>query len=471
MTPAAVEAKYGVPPARYPELAAIVGETSDNLPGVPGVGPGFAARWLNEYDGLDNVITHADKITGKKGEALREHLGDVIRNRQLNALVCDLDLELRPEDLQAQSWDRQMVHTLFDSLEFRVLRERLLESWDVQHEEIDESGFELAGARLGQGEVAGWLAEHTGEGRTGVTVQGRWGSGSGEVWSVALAAADGTGAWFDAAEVTPEDDAAVMTWFDDPGHDEARQGAPRRQGPDARAGGARLAAARTGQRHRPGGVPRPARPALLRPGRPDAALPQARAQAGRHRRRPADLRRPRRLGRHRRHRHRDAARPRGRRPRRRARPRDRGARRHPPAGRGGAAAHRPAGADGADRHRRRRRPPAVAGGGVRRRREAGGRGGVRRDRQGDQPRLAQAAPGRAVRRARDAQDQAHQDRLHHRRRRARRVCWPRSRRARRVPSSSATCSATATSPGCGRRSRGSSRPSPTTAGSTRRSTS
>ena len=99
MTPAAVEAKYGVPPARYPELAAIVGETSDNLPGVPGVGPGFAARWINEYDGLDNVITRADEITGKKGEALREHLGDVIRNRRLNALVTDLDLPVAPADL------------------------------------------------------------------------------------------------------------------------------------------------------------------------------------------------------------------------------------------------------------------------------------------------------------------------------------------------------------------------------------
>ncbi|MBF4763877.1 DNA polymerase I [Nocardioides islandensis] len=216
MTPAAVEARYGVSPARYPDLAAIVGETSDNLPGVPGVGPGFAARWLKEYDGLDNVITHADKITGKKGEALREHLSDVIRNRQLNELVRDLDLELAPEDLQAESWDRQLVHTLFDSLEFRVLRERLLESWDVQHEEIDESGFELAGARLGQDQVADWLADHTAEGRTGVTVQGRWGSGTGEVWSIAFAAADGTGAFVDAGEVSPEDDAALTTWFDDP---------------------------------------------------------------------------------------------------------------------------------------------------------------------------------------------------------------------------------------------------------------
>ena len=69
MTPEAVEAKYGVPPHRYPELAALVGETSDNLPGVPGVGPKTAAKWINQYDGLDNVITHADEITGKEGEA------------------------------------------------------------------------------------------------------------------------------------------------------------------------------------------------------------------------------------------------------------------------------------------------------------------------------------------------------------------------------------------------------------------
>ncbi|WP_309648587.1 5'-3' exonuclease H3TH domain-containing protein, partial [Nocardioides sp.] len=96
MTPQAVETKYGVPPHRYPELAAIVGETSDNLPGVPGVGQGFAAKWINQFDGLDNVIAHADQITGKKGEALREHLGDVMRNRHLNALVRDLDLELVP---------------------------------------------------------------------------------------------------------------------------------------------------------------------------------------------------------------------------------------------------------------------------------------------------------------------------------------------------------------------------------------
>jgi DNA polymerase-1 len=218
MTPAAVEAKYGVPPDRYPELAAIVGESSDNLPGVPGVGPGYAARWINQFDGLDNVIEHADQITGKKGEALRAHLGDVIRNRHLNALVRDLDLEYRPADLALQPWDRHEVHTLFDGLEFRVLRERLFETLESE-EEIDDSGFELRATRLGGGEVAGWLTEHAPSGsdttRTGVAVQGTWRAGTGEVWSVALAAPDGTAAWFDASQVTPEDDAALVAWFGD----------------------------------------------------------------------------------------------------------------------------------------------------------------------------------------------------------------------------------------------------------------
>ncbi|GAB3783732.1 DNA polymerase I [Nocardioides ungokensis] len=217
MTPDAVETKYGVPPHRYPELAALVGEDSDNLPGVPGVGPKTAAKWITQYDGLDNVITHADEIKGKAGDNLRAHLGDVIRNRRLNALVRDLELEQHPRELAIRPWDRQEVHTLFDSLEFRVLRDRLFETLQSE-EEIDDSGFEMAGQRLGSGEVAGWLAAHAADpkARTGVTVQGAWRAGTGEVWSVALAAQDGTAAWFDAAEVAPEDDAAVAAWFADP---------------------------------------------------------------------------------------------------------------------------------------------------------------------------------------------------------------------------------------------------------------
>ncbi|MQW76411.1 DNA polymerase I [Nocardioides sp. dk4132] len=214
MTPAAVEAKYGVPPQRYPELAAIVGETSDNLPGVPGVGQGFAAKWINTYDGLDNVITHADKITGKKGEALRAHLGDVIRNRHLNALVRDLELDLGPADLALRPWDRHEVHTLFDGLEFRVLRDRLFETLSSE-EEIDEAGFEVAMSRPGAGEVGAWLAEHASSGaRVGVEVQGRWGAGTGDVDSIALATPDGA-AWFAVADLDTADTSALAGWLAD----------------------------------------------------------------------------------------------------------------------------------------------------------------------------------------------------------------------------------------------------------------
>ncbi|SDC97372.1 DNA polymerase I [Nocardioides lianchengensis] len=217
MTPEAVETKYGVPPHRYPELAAIVGETSDNLPGVPGVGQGFAAKWINTYDGLDNVITHADQITGKKGESLREHLGDVIRNRQLNALVRDLDLEKVPSELVLAPWDRQAALTLFDDLEFRgELRQRTIDTLSPEEEApVDEGGFELSGRRLPAGEVADFLGG-LGAQHVGVHVRGSWGSGTGAVEGLAIADVTGLAAYVDAADLTPEDDAALGAWLADP---------------------------------------------------------------------------------------------------------------------------------------------------------------------------------------------------------------------------------------------------------------
>lgn len=215
MTPQAVEEKYGVPPHRYPELAAIVGETSDNLPGVPGVGQGFAAKWINTYDGLDNVIAHADEITGKKGEALREHLGDVIRNRRLNALVTDLDLGVRPSELALQPWDRQAALALFDELEFRgELRTRTMETL-AEEEPIEEGGFELAGRILGDGEVAGFL-DGLGEQVVGLHVRGSWTAGTGAADGIGFAVAHGQAAYVDLAALGPEDESALAAWLADP---------------------------------------------------------------------------------------------------------------------------------------------------------------------------------------------------------------------------------------------------------------
>jgi DNA polymerase-1 len=215
MTPEAVLERYGVPPSRYPELAALVGETSDNLPGVPGVGQGFAAKWINQYDGLDNVIAHADEITGKKGEALREHLDGVMRNRRLNALVRDLALPMAPADLVAQPWDRDAVHQVFDGLEFRVLRDRLFETLSAD-EPVIEAGPDIDGRRLGVGEVAPWLAEHaSGDTLTGVQVDGQWFSGTGRVAAVGLATSAGVAACIDATEIAPDDEVALAAWLAD----------------------------------------------------------------------------------------------------------------------------------------------------------------------------------------------------------------------------------------------------------------
>ncbi|MBC2934425.1 DNA polymerase I [Nocardioides sp. zg-1228] len=225
LTPAAVQEKYGVPPERYPELAAIVGETSDNLPGVPGVGQGYAAKWINQFDGLDNVIARADEITGKKGESLRAHLGDVIRNRRLNALVRDLTLPVRPDGLVRQPWDRTAGLELLDELEFRgELRARLLDTIDPAPDDAveAESGFELDGRRLGTGEAAAWLAEHAPEGtRVGLSVQGSWRAGTGDVVSLAVATREGQAAWIDVTDIDTDDDAAVAAWLADPSRPKA----------------------------------------------------------------------------------------------------------------------------------------------------------------------------------------------------------------------------------------------------------
>ena len=215
MTPTAVSEKYFVPPSRYPELAALVGETSDNLPGVPGVGPKTAAKWIDAYDGLENVIRRAAEITGKAGESFRERIEDVKRNRRLNALVRDLPLPVAVPALERRDWDREAVHTLFDGLEFRVLRDRLLETLPAE-QAGPSGGFEVVGDVLAPGAVRAWLAEHGHGSLIGMDVAGHWRAGTGDATGLALAAADGAACWIDTAALTPDDDAALAAWLADP---------------------------------------------------------------------------------------------------------------------------------------------------------------------------------------------------------------------------------------------------------------
>src|SRR5215212_6228037 len=214
MTPAAVEEKYFATPARYPELAALVGESSDNLPGVPGVGPKTAAKWLETYDGLENLVLHAAELKGKAAEALQERIDDVLRNRRVNALVCDLQLDISVQDLARRAWNREATHQLFDGLEFRVLRDRLLETLPAE-ELSPEGGFELSGEILSPGQLTAWLSEHATGDRTGVDAIGHWGSGTGDLRALALAAGDGAAAYVDLIQLSPEDDRALATWLAD----------------------------------------------------------------------------------------------------------------------------------------------------------------------------------------------------------------------------------------------------------------
>jgi DNA polymerase-1 len=215
MTPDAIEERYGVGPQRYPDLAAMVGESSDNLPGVPGVGPKTAAKWINQFGSLDDIIARVDEVGGKAGDALRERLADVIRNRRINELIRDLDLPVTVADLKQQPWDRDEVHKIFDGLEFRVLRDRLFETLSADEPVIEEAAA-LDRQILGAGEVGRWLAEHaSGDSLTGVFVEGHWGAGTGQANAIALATADAVAARIDLAEIGPDDEAALAGWLAD----------------------------------------------------------------------------------------------------------------------------------------------------------------------------------------------------------------------------------------------------------------
>ncbi|MEO0067172.1 MAG: hypothetical protein RJB63_297 [Actinomycetota bacterium] len=131
MDDAAVLEKYGIHAKQYPDLAALVGETSDNLPGIPGVGPKTAAKWLQAHGNLEGVLAAADSITGKVGESLREHHELAVRNRRLNHLVRDLDFDFSQDDLLLGGVDETQVREVFAKLHFKSLTERVLRARGV----------------------------------------------------------------------------------------------------------------------------------------------------------------------------------------------------------------------------------------------------------------------------------------------------------------------------------------------------
>ena len=213
MTPQAVEEKYGVPPHRYPEIAAIVGETSDNLPGVPGVGPKTAAQWINKYDGLDNLLARADEIGGKRGAALREHMDDVVRNRRLNRLLTDMDLEVSPSDLARRPTDVAAIDRLFDSLEFGRLRQKVREVAGIGMGEgpVDEAPEPVAEVEISVSlvdascDIAQWARAHS---PLAVLVEGDIRPTRGDITRLVLAS-DNEALVIDPVELSPTQEEAL----------------------------------------------------------------------------------------------------------------------------------------------------------------------------------------------------------------------------------------------------------------------
>ncbi|WP_196025012.1 DNA polymerase I [Bifidobacterium longum] len=141
MTPQSIIDKYKVTPAQYPDLAALRGETADNIPGVPGVGDGFAAKWINQFGSLDGICEHADEIGGKKGESLRANIDQVKLNRKVNALVRDVDLGVDIEDLIFGTVDVAQIDALFKELEFGPrTKSRVLKTFNTGAKASNTSG-------------------------------------------------------------------------------------------------------------------------------------------------------------------------------------------------------------------------------------------------------------------------------------------------------------------------------------------
>jgi DNA polymerase I len=215
---AAVQERYGVPPGRYIDLAALRGDPSDNLPGVPGVGDKTATKLVQTYGTAEDVVAHASEQRGKLKENLLAHGTDVLRNKQLMRLRDDVPLPVGVRDLRMGAWDRAEIHRLFDTLEFHPLRERLFAT-TVDTGPVD-TGFEVDARRLAKGELAAWLAEAPAGRPVALAARLRTGPGQAELTGVGLwaeAAKEGGGAvWLDLEDAGPQDLEALAALLGDP---------------------------------------------------------------------------------------------------------------------------------------------------------------------------------------------------------------------------------------------------------------
>ena len=167
MTPDAVEEKYGMSPAQYPDFAALRGDPSDNLPSIPGVGEKTAAKWVVEYGSLQELLSNVDKVGGKVGQALRDSIDNVIRNRELTQLVAEVPLDLSIDSLAWSGVDENLTNPLFDRLEFKTLKDRMKPILLKGASKSAEPEFQLFAEEMSEGvltpaEIDAKVAKHKG---------------------------------------------------------------------------------------------------------------------------------------------------------------------------------------------------------------------------------------------------------------------------------------------------------------------
>ncbi|MFD8240980.1 DNA polymerase I [Streptomyces albidoflavus] len=215
-TPEKVFEKYGLTPAQYPDFAALRGDPSDNLPGIPGVGEKTAAKWINQFGSFAELVERAEEVKGKAGQNFRDHLEAVKLNRRLTEMIRDVELDRTVTDLERAPYDRKALTLVLDTLEIRnpSLRERLLavDPGAAEEETATEPAVEIDGAVLGAGELEPWLGEHGGS-LLGMATVDTWKLGEGSVTEVALAAPGGAAAWFDPARLDEADEEAFAQWL------------------------------------------------------------------------------------------------------------------------------------------------------------------------------------------------------------------------------------------------------------------
>jgi DNA polymerase I len=188
-----VERTGGVTAAQYPDYAALRGDTSDNLPGVPGIGEKTAAKLVATYGDLEGIYEHLDELPPKQRQNLGEARDRVFLNREMSRLRSDVEIDFSAADLRQRSWDREQVRVLFDQLEFRTLLPRLFEAVGEEATEPEAAALEADVTVVAEAAAAATRLRDLGAVERPYALESRWEGDAGRSPLIGLAITDEDG--------------------------------------------------------------------------------------------------------------------------------------------------------------------------------------------------------------------------------------------------------------------------------------